>query len=315
VGGIKISIWLGYIENDEGSSAQPDENNIRKLIEDVNRTDEKIGELEQKLDKELTRIGHDFEGLEFRKIYSGEVKAVIEEVATILLELDEKMKVLEEEIEGFTLGKKSSNGREDESAGSKVHMLRIETITDLQTYSNHNIIEHRVPGGFNYSGKQGSTIIQDLGRKPGSLSFKGVLTSKKNDSCELQKKVEALQWYFNCQHPIYFSSKLVNHIEMPKVIIEDLNFEENISSPFIVKFYCKLREYTQLSVMNPEIDLESKLRAVSKIWSEYQALKVAIRYRSKFISPSGNITKSEIANKVANAVILKNVTIRDKIEV
>ena len=55
------------------------------------------------------------------------------------------------------------------------------------------------------------------------------------------------------------------------------------------------------------------MKAQVQTWSEYQALKVVTRYRSKFIPSGMEITGDEVARRIADGVILHNVVVKDKI--
>jgi hypothetical protein len=175
------------------------------------------------------------------------------------------------------------------------------------------LVEHHLPVDSSNPDRNGATIIQDLGRSSGILSFKGVLTSTKEERQELLKKVKALQWFFNCKHPIYFSSDLVNQIEMSRAIIEYLRFSENTDSPYIIEFFCRLREYTDSVGQDQYSKLESKIHDRTKLWSEVEVLKITIRYRTKFISSNDKFTKTEIAKKIGDSVLIQGTSIKDNI--
>jgi hypothetical protein len=173
------------------------------------------------------------------------------------------------------------------------------------------LIEHHIPlGSLDQEGND-STIIQDLGRNSGTLTFKGLLTSKKTDQLELQKKVKTLQNFFNCQYPVYFASDFINQIDMSRAIIEDLRFNENTGSPYIMEFFCRLREYANSGVRDQYAELESKLQAQGRLYSEVQVLKIAMGYRNKFMHLSEKTTKSEVMKNIENGLIYHNISIKD----
>lgn len=306
-----MSIWLGYLNENEGST-QIRENNIDKLIEEINSKDDEIGELERQLTEELAQIDKNLNRRKkFDEIYSGSVKSVIDDIAECLIELETKMRSLEDQI----VDQKSENNKNGTGKGSggQLQTLHIDRVTNLSSHNNRWLVEHRIPGRAYISGEINSCIVQDLGRAPVRLTFNGVLTSKNDDRLDLQKKVEVFKWFFDRQRPLFFSSKLVNQVEVFKVILEDLKIEENTSSPYKVEFYCSLSEYQEHSSQPEDTEIESKLKAQVQTWSEYQALKVITRYRSKFIPIGMEITGNEVARRIADGVILNNIVIKDKI--
>jgi hypothetical protein len=288
------------------------ENDIDKLIEEINSKDDQIGELEGQLTNELTQIGKNLNRSEkFDEIYSGSVKSVIDNIAKCLIELEAKMRALEEQINDQNL-ENNKNGA-GKGSGGQLQTLHINRVTNLSSHNNRWLAEHRIPGRAYISDEINSCIVQDLGRAPIRLTFNGVLTSKNDDRLDLQKKVEVFKWFFDRQRPLFFSSKLVNQVEVSKVIIEDLKIEENTSSPYMVKFYCSLSEYQEPGPQPQDTEIESKLKAQVQTWSEYQALKVVTRYRSKFIPSGMEITGDEVARRIAEGVILDNIVVKNNI--
>jgi hypothetical protein len=306
-----MSIWLGYIETEDDPKSVNYENNIRNLIDEIIKIDDKIGDLEKQLIKNQGKHEIELKESDMNKFNQSNFIDLIDEVAANLFELDYKMEELEKEV-GLNLEHRSGRKIEDNKLSSEnLQMFQIDKVTDLQVYSNRRLIEHHIPlGSLDQEGND-STIIQDLGRNSGTLTFKGLLTSKKTDQLELQKKVKTLQNFFNCQYPVYFASDFINQIDMSRAIIEDLRFNENTGSPYIMEFFCRLREYANSGVRDQYAELESKLQAQGRLYSEVQVLKIAMGYRNKFMHLSEKTTKSEVMKNIENGLIYHNISIKD----
>lgn len=320
-GGKFLTIWLGYPEEIR-SSTSSNRDDIDSLIEEIEAKDDEINDLQDQLVEELLKIDRDFKLREkFEDIYKGKIKTIIDNTASTLLELTTKLKSLEQAViserSGLEASSNSSAGTTDAGlnparAGNnhvpqkQIQTLRIDTVTNVVTSNNRWVVEHHVPGRAGTANGLKSSVIQDLGKVPASFMFKGVLTSNSEDRYDLQKKVEILKWFFNQHKPLFFSSRLVNKLEATKVIIEELNFEEDSALPYMVEFNCTLREYNDTNVQTEASETETSFKAQIKQWTEFQILNAATKYRNKFISDGEEINSSELSQKIATAIILEN---------
>ncbi len=98
----------------------------------------------------------------------------------------------------------------------------------------------------------------------------------------------------------------MNKLEATKVLIEELNFEEDSSLPYMVEFNCTLMEYNRTGGQSETSETEMNFKSQIKHWTEFQILNVATKYRKQFISDGAEITSSELSQKIATAIILEN---------
>ena len=239
--------------------------------------------------------------------YKGETKTKIDETATAILEISDKMNELETalederaEVEG---GSGGGNANQDIlEAVKSMKAIKINTVTNVITDDNRWLVEHQIPGRAGVDSEVSASVIQDLGRRPGKLSFKGILTSETENRQDLHKKIETLKWFYKQRKPLFFSSRFVNQLEATKVVIEKLNFEENTNSPYAVDFNCVLKEYSEVDWKADTDMVPAKLTLHTQHWADYQALSAMIKYRYRFIEPGETVNSSEIGKRIASHV-------------
>ncbi len=247
--------------------------------------------------------------------YKGEVKTKIDSAADAILEIHNKMIELETALEneraelegGSTSAGAGGAGDQDIlEAVRNMKAIKINTVTNLVTDDNRWLVEHQIPGRAGVDSEISSSVIQDLGRRPSCMSFKGILTANSEDRQALHKKIETLKWFYRQRKPLYFATKFINKLETPKVVIEKLVFEETTNSPYGVGFTCTLKEYSKVDWTEGTDQTPSKLQLHTQHWSDYQSLKAVIRYKDNFIEPDETVTNTLIAERIANLVIGRN---------
>jgi len=244
--------------------------------------------------------------------YTGNVKTKIDDVADKLIEINDKMKELVQELEnerteaeggGAGAGEGTNANQNILEAVKNMKAIKINTVTNVITDDNRWLVEHQVPGRAGVDSEVSASVIQDLGRRPAKMEFKGVLTAETENRQELHKKIETLKWFYKQRKPLFFSSRFVNQIEATKVVIEKLNFEETDESPYAVNFNCVLKEYSEVNWKADTDRPPEKLTNQTNHWAQYQALKAMVGYRNRFVEEDETTSSSEVGKRIANFVI------------
>ena len=111
------------------------------------------------------------------------MKTQIDNAADKLIEIRDKMKELENELENERAEVETGGGGGGNAnqsileAVKNMKAIKINTVTNVTTDDNRWLVEHQVPGRAGVDSEVSASVIQDLGRRPGKMSFKGVLTS------------------------------------------------------------------------------------------------------------------------------------------
>ncbi len=244
--------------------------------------------------------------------YSGEVRTKINEIADKIIELNTKMNELSDALEQERSGGGGAgegDGGESQSileAVRNMKEIRIETVTNVVTDDSRRLVEHQIPGRAGIDSEVSASIIQDLGRKPEMLSFKGLLTARSDDRRDLHRKIETLKWFYKQRKPLFFSSTFVNKLETTKVVMEKLNFEENVESAYSVPFSCVLKEYNDIDWREPEDAESESLNRQTQHWSDYQALKAMVGYLDRYIEEGEEPTTDLVGRRLATFLIGMN---------
>ncbi len=283
--------------------------------------DEKVNKIKQVMDNEWAygnkRVPYGMISIDTKLRvedgYKGEIKTKIDSAADAILELHNKMAELESaleneraEIEGGGGGAGGGGNQNILEAVRNMKAIKINTVTNVVTNDNRWLVEHQIPGRAGVDSEVSSSVIQDLGRRPASMSFKGVLTADSEDRQALHKKIETLKWFYRQRKPMFFATQLINQLESPKVVIEKIVFDENTDSPYAVKFNCTLKEYSDVDWTKNADQTHSKLQLHTQHWAEYQALKAMLIYKNNFIEPKEPVTNTLVAQRIANYVLGMN---------
>ena len=243
--------------------------------------------------------------------FTGEVRTKIGELADKILALNNKMLELAEALESERGGGsgETGSGNINQSILETVRGMkevRISTVANVVTDDTRWLVEHQIPGRAGRNSEISSSVLQDMGRKPETLSFKGLITAKDDDRQSMHRKIETLKWFYKQRKPLYFSSTFVNKFESTKVVIEKLNFEENTESPYAVSFNCILKEYSEVNWRKPKREESNYLARQSQHWADYQALTAMVEYRLRYIDPDETVTTELIGNRLAKFLIGMN---------
>lgn len=275
-----------------------DVNKLKTLLSEIERT----GEVWSQGSEKVPFGKFDSEGLE-------RIEAVIADSACSgpLGELETETGKVIEGMENLTgaveeIRTSGTEGAGEEASDMKsfvkgMRSLRIRTIRNVRMDGERWLVEHDIPGRSGVDSSVSSTIIQDMGRRPMTITFNGVLgpdgTREENDPVRgpalkdkaVLRKVELLKWFHKKRAPLYFASDFINRADIAtKVIIRSLRFVEEEVVNHQVRFECTLVEYSDVHWETPGAAEEAMGSAGEEIeiWAQYQALDIVTGYRHRY---------------------------------
>lgn len=191
--------------------------------------------------------------------------------------------------------------------------LKINTVDNVVMNGKRWLVEHRIPGRSGVDSGIPATIIQDMGRMPMRITFRGVLTGDGTmdekdrpgyavTDRKVTEKLELLKWFYRKRVPLFFACNFLNRADLAtKVLMEDLRFEEEQMVNHQVSFRCTLVEYSDVHWESPNCGDEMKgIREGVEIWAQYQTLGIATDYRKKY---SGDAVTKAVTGAVSGRTL------------
>ena len=111
--------------------------------------------------------------------------------------------------------------------------LELPQVQEITTYDRRMLAEHKPPG-------MAGSLLQNLGRRPGSLVLWGVKTGP--DALDF---IEDLNGKFRSGDPLPFVADIVTDAAIEQMIIDDLQWQELAGKPDRYAYVLTLREYIE----------------------------------------------------------------------
>ena len=124
--------------------------------------------------------------------------------------------------------------------------IELSSIQNIKTDETQALVKHRIPG------LEGD-IIQDLGRRPTSISFEGIFKGE-----EALNNIESLRQKFKMREPIVFVADITDSADVTEVVIEDLRIWEVGGKPNHYAYAISLKEYVELVEEEVEQEIEEE---------------------------------------------------------
>ncbi len=225
----------------------------------------------------------------------GPLREFEKEVGRVISGMKELMGALEEMRKAGESGGSTSSELKDFVKG--IRSLKIGTVDNVVMDGKRWLVEHRIPGRSGADSSVSASIIQDMGRMPMRISFRGVLSGdgtmdERNPVSgpamadrRVVQKLELLKWFYKKRAPLLFACNFLNRADMAtKVLIEDLQFEEEQIVNHQVSFGCTLVEYSDVHWEGAE-SMEKQARSIREgveVWAQYQTLEMVTGYRKRY---------------------------------
>lgn len=111
--------------------------------------------------------------------------------------------------------------------------LELPQVQEITTYDRRMLAEHKPPG-------MAGSLLQNLGRRPGSLVLWGVKTGP--DALDF---IEDLNGKFRTGDPLPFVADIIADAAIEQMIIDDLQWQELAGKPDRYAYVLTLREYIE----------------------------------------------------------------------
>ncbi|MEZ4706873.1 MAG: hypothetical protein R3A44_06695 [Caldilineaceae bacterium] len=111
--------------------------------------------------------------------------------------------------------------------------LELPQVQEITTYDRRMLAEHKPPG-------MAGSLLQNLGRRPGSLVLWGVKTGP--DALDF---IEDLNGKFRAGDPLPFVADIIADAAIEQMIIDDLQWQELAGKPDRYAYVLTLREYIE----------------------------------------------------------------------
>jgi hypothetical protein len=111
--------------------------------------------------------------------------------------------------------------------------LELPQVQEITTLDRRALAEHKPPS-------MSGSLLQNLGRRPTSLTLWGVATGP-----EALNFVEQLDEKFQASEPVSFTADIVADAEIEKMIIDDLRVQVLAGKPQRYAYVLTLREYIE----------------------------------------------------------------------
>ena len=219
------------------------------------------------------------------------------EVGKVVEGMDKLKYSVEEMRTTESPGAESSSEIKDYVKGMR--SLRINTVENVTMNGKRWLVEHRIPGRSGVDSGVSASIIQDMGRMPMRISFRGILSGEEatfGDNAAatpalkdmiVVERLELLKRFFKLRSPLYFASNFINRADLAtKVLIEDLRFEEEQIVNHRVAFECTLIEYSDVHWEGPGA-MEEQMKGIREgvdLWSGYRTLDIVTSYRTRYVN-------------------------------
>jgi len=217
------------------------------------------------------------------------------EVGKVIDGMDRLKSSVEEMRRTESGGGESSSEIKDFVKG--IRSLRIDTVENVTMNGRRWLVEHMIPGRSGVDSGVSASIIQDMGRLPMRISFRGIFSGEDSSFGEnaaatpaskdmiVVERLELLKWFYKKRSPLFFASNFINRADLAtKVLIEDLQFEEEQMVNHRIAFKCTLVEYSDVHWEGPEA-MEEQMKGIREgvdLWSQYGTLNIVTSYRAKY---------------------------------
>ena len=111
--------------------------------------------------------------------------------------------------------------------------LELPQVQEITTLDRRALAEHKPPS-------MSGSLLQNLGRRPTSLTLWGVATGP-----EALNFIEQLDEKFRSNLPVSFTADIVTDAEIEKMIIDDLRVQDLAGKPQRHAYVLTLREYIE----------------------------------------------------------------------
>lgn len=111
--------------------------------------------------------------------------------------------------------------------------LELPQVQEITTLDRRALAEHKPPS-------MSGSLLQNLGRRPTSLTLWGVATGP-----EALSFIEQLDEKFRASLPVSFTADIVTDAEIEKMIIDDLRVQDLAGKPQRHAYVLTLREYIE----------------------------------------------------------------------
>ena len=111
--------------------------------------------------------------------------------------------------------------------------LELPQVQEITTYDRRMLAEHKPPG-------MAGSLLQNLGRRPGSLVLWGVKTGP-----DALAFIEDLNGKFRTGDPLPFVADIIADAAVAQMIIDDLQWQELAGKPDRYAYVLTLREYIE----------------------------------------------------------------------
>jgi hypothetical protein len=129
--------------------------------------------------------------------------------------------------------------------------IELTGVRDIRTDETRSLVRHRIPG-------LAGDLIQDLGRRPTSISFEGVFKGENALS-----DIEKLRQKFKTREAIAFVSDITDSTDVTDVVIENLRVNQVSGKPDYYTYVISLKEYVEIveEEVVQEIEQEQQAQA------------------------------------------------------
>ncbi|MGD2088500.1 MAG: DNA circularization N-terminal domain-containing protein [Candidatus Aminicenantes bacterium] len=129
--------------------------------------------------------------------------------------------------------------------------IELTGIQNIKTDETRSLVKHRIPG------LEGD-LIQDLGRKPTTISFEGIFKGE-----QALDHIETLRQKFKDREPAAFVSDITDSTDVMEVVIENFMVYQVGGKPDYYTYTISLKEYIEIveEEVTQEIEEEQQQQA------------------------------------------------------
>ena len=106
-----------------------------------------------------------------------------------------------------------------------------------------------------------------------------------------------MKWFFKKRNPLFFASNFINRADLAtRVLIEDLQFEEEQIVNHRVAFKCTLVEYSDVHWEGAEA-MEERMKGMREgvdLWSRYRTLDIVTSYRTRYVNDTRTMAVTHV---------------------
>jgi hypothetical protein len=139
--------------------------------------------------------------------------------------------------------------------------IELTGVQDIKTDETRSLVKHRIPG------LEGD-LIQDLGRKPTTISFEGIFKGE-----EALDHIEILRQKFKNREAVVFVSDITDSTDVTDVMIENLRITEVAGKAAHYRYWLILREY--IPPPPPADDVQDQQQQAAQAEQDRQVQQIA----------------------------------------